>query len=208
MNNASSNIKLKSAPSDEQQTALLSSAPMSASSSTSSIMLKLKFLPYQIHTFGIRNGLSILRDESINQYERYTTNLLRNIWNVSARACQIYEPYFSSWAHYAKPLLLLAKKMTNAVNAPTKEDANNNVSEMQEIQCNDNTNQVLPILNERNYLFHLEAFHILYKKRKNQQQRKHALADSLSAQAPPPFRGFIMISGLTINNKTNNNLLT
>ena len=69
------------------------------------LMLKMKFLPYMVRTFGCRNGLSTLKQSRADSFMQYTSNLLSK-WGMSVEAREKWLPYFQSWAEYASPRLL------------------------------------------------------------------------------------------------------
>lgn len=63
------------------------------------LMLKLKFLPYKIRTFLIRNGLSILFQNGFPAYRKYYLRQMRN-WNTSADKQQQLDRILTEWAKY------------------------------------------------------------------------------------------------------------
>jgi hypothetical protein len=101
------------------------------------LMLKMKFLPYMVRTFGCRNGLRVLRQGGPPAFSKYVTGLLSK-WGISQSAQQTWLPFFRAWAVYAK--LCLDGK-------PPTEEA-----------------KALPTLDESNYLGHLELFQELYER--------------------------------------------
>jgi hypothetical protein len=68
------------------------------------LMLKMKFLPYMIRTFGCRNGLQILARSGIDGYEHYTLDLLKK-WGISHSSIKKWQPYFYGWGLYAESVL-------------------------------------------------------------------------------------------------------
>jgi hypothetical protein len=68
------------------------------------LMLKLKFLPYMVRTFGIRNGLRILKTKGPGGFLKYTGDLLRK-WNMPASAYETWQPYFQAWSRYVQNYL-------------------------------------------------------------------------------------------------------
>ncbi|MCO5571846.1 hypothetical protein L7F22_025594 [Adiantum nelumboides] len=63
------------------------------------LMLKLKFLPYKIRTFLIRNGLSVLFQSGFLAYKRYYLRQMRN-WGTSAEKQQQLDQLLTEWAQY------------------------------------------------------------------------------------------------------------
>ncbi|MCO5574341.1 hypothetical protein L7F22_028124 [Adiantum nelumboides] len=63
------------------------------------LMLKLKFLPYKIRTFLIRNGLSILFQKGFPAYRKYYLRQMGN-WNTSASKQQQLDRLLTEWAQY------------------------------------------------------------------------------------------------------------
>jgi len=64
------------------------------------LMLKLKFLPYMVRTFGCRNGLRQLKMGGPNAFSVYTRGLL-SLWKVSSRARKHWMPIFDAWGKFA-----------------------------------------------------------------------------------------------------------
>ena len=104
-----------------------------ASPQQENLMLKMKFLPYMVRTFGCRNGLSSLRQGGVEAFVKYTNNLLSK-WGISAEGRLKWAPFFQAWAEYAHPRL--EKVMPEE--------------------------QQLRVLTGDNYLEHLERFEALY----------------------------------------------
>ncbi|KAH7445091.1 hypothetical protein KP509_02G106200 [Ceratopteris richardii] len=63
------------------------------------LMLKLKFLPYKIRTFLIRNGLSILYRSGFQAYRKYYLRQLEN-WNTSSHKQQQLDQLLTEWAKF------------------------------------------------------------------------------------------------------------
>lgn len=80
----------------------------------SPLMLKMKFLPYMVRTFGCRNGLPILSRSGIDGYEHYTLDLLKK-WGISHSSIKKWQPYFYSWGLYVESILRQQKQI-NAIN--------------------------------------------------------------------------------------------
>lgn len=76
------------------------SSSLSSSPEPPPLMLKLKLLPYMVRTFGIRNGLRVLRQGGPAEFLRYTGGLLRR-WNMPPKAAETWQRYFRAWALYA-----------------------------------------------------------------------------------------------------------
>ena len=70
------------------------------------MMLKMKFLPYMVRTFIIRNGLGILRKQGEQPFMQYASTQLKK-WNMSTNAQHKWMPLFRKWTKYAMPLLRL-----------------------------------------------------------------------------------------------------
>ena len=62
------------------------------------LMLKMKFLPYMVRTFGIRNGLRLLKGGKI-AYLTYIEGLMRR-WQISEKARHEWRQFFAAWADY------------------------------------------------------------------------------------------------------------
>lgn len=65
------------------------------------LMMKMKFLPYMVRTFGIRNGLSVVDKSGPDGYTKYTMGLLKT-WGVSQEAVETWQPFFQAWGLYAQ----------------------------------------------------------------------------------------------------------
>lgn len=63
------------------------------------LMVKLKFLPYKIRTFLIRNGLSILFDNGFPEYRKYYFGQM-NKWQTSADKKTQLDHLLTEWAQY------------------------------------------------------------------------------------------------------------
>eukprot|EP00956_Cyclotella_meneghiniana_P028565 scaffold66871_cov67-Cyclotella_meneghiniana.AAC.3 len=103
------------------------------------LMLKMKFLPYMVRTFGCRNGLKVLMNSGIDGYERYTLDILQR-WEISHNSIKLWQPYFYSWGMYAESVL---------------KTQNQNNAQLQKLDAN--------ILNQTSYLKHLAEFDALYR---------------------------------------------
>ena len=103
------------------------------------LMLKMKFLPYMVRTFGIRNGLSVLEKSGSEAYDRYTMNLLKK-WGVSREATEKWQRFFHYWGVHAGKLLAMQETIVS--------DANRGLD--------------LPRLGTDTYLQHLSHFSNLY----------------------------------------------
>ena len=116
-----------------------------------SLMLKMKFLPYMVRTFGCRNGLTSLRQGGIDAFIRYTNGLMIK-WKISLESRQKWAPFFRGWAEYALPRM-------NTIQ-PGESD--------------------LRLLTSENYLQHLERFEILCEAGKIQRESKGTSQSPLS----------------------------
>eukprot|EP00250_Pteridium_aquilinum_P013800 c21581_g1_i1 orf=128-3352(+) len=63
------------------------------------LMLKLKFLPYKIRTFLIRNGLSTLFQSGFPAYRKYYLRQMRN-WNTAPDKQRQLDGLLTEWAQY------------------------------------------------------------------------------------------------------------
>ncbi|KAI5065871.1 hypothetical protein GOP47_0018495 [Adiantum capillus-veneris] len=97
----SQNKNLVTALSDKFSKNSLSSDEQSNSLADESedLMLKLKFLPYKIRTFLIRNGLSILFQNGFPAYRKYYLRQMGN-WNTSSDKEQQLDRLLTEWAEY------------------------------------------------------------------------------------------------------------
>ncbi|KAG6543229.1 hypothetical protein Mapa_015480 [Marchantia paleacea] len=68
---------------------------------TEHLMLKLKFLPYKLRTFLIRNGLAPLLNKGISEYKTYYMRQMKN-WGTSAQKQKELVQLLDEWAVYAK----------------------------------------------------------------------------------------------------------
>jgi hypothetical protein len=116
---------------DKKTEAMQVDTPVAAGGS---LMLKMKFLPYMVRTFGCRNGLGTLRHGGVEGFMKYVSNLLSK-WTISSEGRQNWLPFFRGWAEYALP------RMDQVI--PEETD--------------------LRLLTSENYLEHLERYEALYK---------------------------------------------
>lgn len=123
------------------------------------LMLKMKFLPYMVRTFGCRNGLQILARSGVDGYEKYTLDLL-NRWGISHGAIKRWQPYFYSWGLYAEPILRQQQMQIDTHCNKSAEHCNNDQHHLP----SDNPVKVSYscLLSESNYLRHLSIFESLY----------------------------------------------
>lgn len=126
------------------KTSLDSMAVETSSTNKNPLMLKMKFLPYMVRTFGCRNGLKVLMSSGIDGYEHYTLDLLKR-WEISHNSIKQWQPYFYGWGVYAESLL----KMQNQ-----------NDVQFKKLDASVTSNQ---ILNQTSYLKHLTEFDNLYR---------------------------------------------
>ena len=103
---------------------------------SSGLMLKMKFLPYMVRTFGCRNGLQVVVDSGPMAFTEYTMKLMTR-WGMSAEAKTKWQPFFRAWGKYAHKCL-------------TEKDS-------------EYSNTQLPKLCDAYYLEHLEYFTKLYE---------------------------------------------
>ena len=108
----------------------------SSDDGASGLMLKMKFLPYMVRTFGCRNGLQVVAERGPMAFTEYTMKLLTR-WGMSVEAKAKWQPFFSAWGKYAHKCL-------------TEEDC-------------EYSNTQLPKLCDAYYLEHLEYFSKLYE---------------------------------------------
>jgi hypothetical protein len=100
------------------------------------LMLKMKFLPYMVRTFGCRNGLAVLRKSGSAAFLNYANRLLEK-WQVVGKTRDYWLAYFGAWASYDSSL--------STSHAKVKNEATN-----------------LPALLHTCYLDHLRIFESLY----------------------------------------------
>ena len=65
------------------------------------LMLKMKYLPYMVRTFGCRNGLRVIRQGGPDAFVKYTSDLLTK-WQISPTARLKWQPFFLAWALYVE----------------------------------------------------------------------------------------------------------
>ncbi|KAL2651085.1 hypothetical protein R1flu_019213 [Riccia fluitans] len=68
---------------------------------TEHLMLKLKFLPYKLRTFLIRNGLAALMNKGVSEYKTYYMRQMKN-WGTSAQKQKELTQLLDEWATVAK----------------------------------------------------------------------------------------------------------
>ena len=133
-------------------------------SDSSPLMLKMKFLPYMIRTFGFRNGLDILMKSGIIEYENYITKLFSR-WNISEASIRKWQPILYSWGMYAIEKIKQQQQSLEKANNEIKIGAANNKENDTPISMvilNDGTKEAclssrLP-LTTNTYLYHLREF--------------------------------------------------
>ena len=64
------------------------------------LMLKMKFLPYMVRTFGCRNGLPKVKQGGPQAFSRHAAELLSR-WKISRQGRDTWQPYFDAWGEYA-----------------------------------------------------------------------------------------------------------
>ena len=63
--------------------------------------IKLRFLAWIIRTTSYRKGIHyILKDNNLNGYEIFVSNLLQNKWNISYMSMQKYYAFLLSWGKH------------------------------------------------------------------------------------------------------------
>ena len=67
---------------------------------SSGLMLKMKFLPYMVRTFGCRNGLQVISQRGPQAFTEYTSKLMTR-WGMSVEAKAKWQPFFCAWGNYA-----------------------------------------------------------------------------------------------------------
>ena len=105
-------------------------------SQSTGLMLKMKFLPYMVRTFGCRNGLQVIAQRGPHAFTDYAKKQMTK-WGISPEAKAKWEPFFSAWGKYAHLCL-------------TEED-------------HKYSNLSLPKLCDAYYLGHLEHFTRLFE---------------------------------------------
>ncbi|KAL3700604.1 hypothetical protein R1sor_018626 [Riccia sorocarpa] len=68
---------------------------------TEHLMLKLKFLPYKLRTFLIRNGLASLMNKGASEYKTYYMRQMKN-WGTSAQKQKELAQLLDEWAVHAR----------------------------------------------------------------------------------------------------------
>jgi hypothetical protein len=162
------------------------SAPITTCSIRSNpLMLKMKFLPYMVRTFGCRNGLQVLSRSGVDHYERYTIDLLKK-WGISHTSIKRWQPYLYNWGLYAESIL----KQQNACGQNEGAGGSH--------QLNGNT-----------YLEHLATFNSLYSSGEltvanRSKSRFHGLVIVVSLREETSSAlGDFLSSKLGINNRRN-----
>jgi len=107
------------------------------------LMLKMKFLPYMVRTFGVRNGLSGLARHGPDAFLKYVRDLF-NRWQMPQEAYSTWQPFFVAWASYAANVIQSQQNPENGVKAAAGDT-------------------LLPPLSSTWYLDHLEYFERLYR---------------------------------------------
>lgn len=98
----------------------------------SSLMLKMKLLPYMIRTFICRNRLNVIEQDGPAAFVTQARKQFR-MWSISEQATLKHMPFLEQWANYAK-------------------------SQMSGVTTTATTEQGLPPLSSFSYLKHLEYF--------------------------------------------------
>lgn len=158
---------------DKQRT-IINSTSLALAHDAQPLMLKMKFLPYTVRTFGIRNGLGILKKSGIIAFDHYIANLLTK-WNISQSSFTKWRHILHCWGKYA------AEKMqygdSEMVYDYVNEDSHDDGQDLTTLQLvvsysyskGDNLIDKLP-LNSSTYLYHLKDFFDLYDVSHSQQE--------------------------------------
>jgi len=64
------------------------------------LILKMKFIPYMIRTFGCRNGIRFVKDGGLSRYNDYIRDLISR-WQISTQATQKWMPFLRAWGEYS-----------------------------------------------------------------------------------------------------------
>jgi hypothetical protein len=119
------------------------SLPMVKDPIDSTLMLKMKLLPYMVRTFICRNGLSLLTRSGPRGFDQFALQML-NKWGISQSSMSLWFPFVSSWGKYAHVLM---------------QDGNESVlKKLEDI----NGISSIPPLKQAFYLRHLHNFSDLY----------------------------------------------
>eukprot|EP00978_Attheya_sp_CCMP212_P045022 scaffold331320_cov55-Attheya_sp.AAC.1 len=138
------------------------------------LMLKMKFLPYMVRTFGCRNGLRTLSQKGPDAFNRYTYGMLRK-WQVSQTAMEKWYMFFQAWGIHAYSIL-------------QRQNCDDKVSKSSIVEGS--ADNLLP-LTEKNYLAFLDPFMELFE--------SGAIPDTVQNNAgvnqpkSSPFRGLVVI---------------
>lgn len=76
------------------------SLPMEKDPLDSTLMLKMKLLPYMVRTFICRNGLSVIKGSGPKGYDQFALQML-NKWGISQSSISLWFPFLSAWGKYA-----------------------------------------------------------------------------------------------------------
>uniref|UniRef100_A0A7I4CXU8 tRNA ligase phosphodiesterase domain-containing protein n=1 Tax=Physcomitrium patens TaxID=3218 RepID=A0A7I4CXU8_PHYPA len=95
------NMKSLADDSDQETSGFGESEQSDSVDETENLMLKMKFLPYKIRTFLIRNGISALFDKGVADYKEYYTRQMQ-IWGTSAEKQMELTKLLNEWAMYIK----------------------------------------------------------------------------------------------------------
>jgi hypothetical protein len=140
------------------------------------LMLKMKFLPYMVRTFGCRNGLSTLMKSGIIEYDNYVANLLSR-WNISQSAMTKWQNTLHFWGKYA---LEKIQHTDSKIRSDVANEGSTDVAKdfaFLNVVVSDNdfdlkggqVTKNLP-LNSATYLYHLKYFLYEYSRQSNQQK--------------------------------------
>ncbi|CAB9524977.1 expressed unknown protein [Seminavis robusta] len=133
------------------------------------LILKMKFIPYMVRTFGCRNGIRFLKQRNTQEFKDYASDLLTDKWQVSLPTIEKWLPYLHSWGDYVH--------------------ANFSGSEWSL-----GTTLSSPRLQEENYLQHLMHFEQAYYHQ--QQQSSTTTGATPSKQQEPSgkkFKGLVVV---------------
>eukprot|EP00804_Cyclotella_cryptica_P001973 CCRYP_007402-RA/>CCRYP_007402-RA protein AED:0.00 eAED:0.00 QI:1964/1/1/1/1/1/3/1185/1091 len=148
------------------------------------LMLKMKFLPYMVRTFGCRNGLRILSRSGIEGYEKYTLDLL-NRWGMSHGAIKRWQPYFYSWGLYAESILRQQQMRNDARFKTSAEHCND---DQKHFPVERPVEVIDPcLLSEDCFLTHLSTFESLY----------HSGQMARFSDGESKFNGLLIVLSLT-----------
>jgi hypothetical protein len=158
----------------DRQATMKRSTSLALAHDAQPLMLKMKFLPYMVRTFGIRNGLSILKKSGIIAFDQYIANLLTK-WNISQNSSTKWRHILHCWGKYAAEKMQEGdSKMIYDYANEDSHDVEQDLATLHLVVSDTNTKgdrlkNNLP-LNSSTYLYHLRDFFDVYDGSHSQQE--------------------------------------